>query len=331
MKTDFDTASYGQRWQVETVFSMIKRKLGYTIHGKTQQSQNREMALLALTFNLMIILSCQKAFLQSNKKLIVLCLALAVVAWSLPAYADSFFIGTNFYNGQWYNWDQYVNNGYSDAGISPPCNIKGTTYTISGSFLGVSPPSGWGHQLALHIDTTTDLQAFMSGDIFAIDTIYDSGSWSTSTTYAQMYMLSIRYGYYNSSTDNGSVTLDVGGAGAQVGENGVVFLDTLDPGYPGGLPLVNVGVPGTVYTGTWEWLYAGGVSSNTFLSNMTSFLDSHGVNSANGYKNGYMDFIFAFISDPGTFYVGNARIIPEPTTIALLGLGGLALLRKRRM
>jgi transposase len=56
MKINFDTAAYRQRWQVETVFSMMKHRLGYTLHAKTKQSQNQEMYLLALTFNLMIIL-----------------------------------------------------------------------------------------------------------------------------------------------------------------------------------------------------------------------------------------------------------------------------------
>jgi hypothetical protein len=45
----------------------------------------------------------------------------------------------------------------------------------------------------------------------------------------------------------------------------------------------------------------------------------------------FVEFIFAFNSGNGqdTMYVDNARLIPEPTTIALLGLGGL-LLRRRK-
>jgi hypothetical protein len=45
----------------------------------------------------------------------------------------------------------------------------------------------------------------------------------------------------------------------------------------------------------------------------------------------YVEFIFAFNSGSGqdTMYVDNARLIPEPMTLALLGLGGL-LLRRRR-
>ena len=46
---------YGQRWQVETVFSMIKRRLGSAVQGRSYQSQCRELWLLAITHNLMII------------------------------------------------------------------------------------------------------------------------------------------------------------------------------------------------------------------------------------------------------------------------------------
>jgi hypothetical protein len=45
---------YGQRWQVETVFSMIKRNLSHAIAAHTYWPQCREMLLLALTHNVMI-------------------------------------------------------------------------------------------------------------------------------------------------------------------------------------------------------------------------------------------------------------------------------------
>jgi hypothetical protein len=45
---------YGQRWQVETVYSMIKRRLGAIIQGRSYWSQCRDLMLLALTYNIML-------------------------------------------------------------------------------------------------------------------------------------------------------------------------------------------------------------------------------------------------------------------------------------
>jgi len=46
---------YGQRWQVETVFSMIKRNLGHAVNTKRYHAQNREMLLRCITHNIMIL------------------------------------------------------------------------------------------------------------------------------------------------------------------------------------------------------------------------------------------------------------------------------------
>ena len=56
MRTNFDKETYGQRWQVETVFSMIKRRFGSTIHARSYWAQNREMLLMVLAHNIGIIL-----------------------------------------------------------------------------------------------------------------------------------------------------------------------------------------------------------------------------------------------------------------------------------
>lgn len=47
---------YGQRWQVETVFSMIKRRLGETLNARSYHRQNRAILLKVITHNLMIVL-----------------------------------------------------------------------------------------------------------------------------------------------------------------------------------------------------------------------------------------------------------------------------------
>lgn len=46
---------YGQRWQAETGFSMIKRCLADTVQAQTYWSQCRELWLLAITFNIMLL------------------------------------------------------------------------------------------------------------------------------------------------------------------------------------------------------------------------------------------------------------------------------------
>lgn len=55
MKRHFPKKTYGQRWQVETVFSMIKRLLGDCLNAVTLQGQHRTLALKVITHNLMII------------------------------------------------------------------------------------------------------------------------------------------------------------------------------------------------------------------------------------------------------------------------------------
>ena len=46
---------YGQRWQVETVISMLKRLLGAALRARKYWSQCREIFLRALTLNIMIL------------------------------------------------------------------------------------------------------------------------------------------------------------------------------------------------------------------------------------------------------------------------------------
>ena len=55
MQRRFNHRTYGQRWQVETVFSMIKRNLTDTLNAQTYWAQCRELNLLAITHNIMIV------------------------------------------------------------------------------------------------------------------------------------------------------------------------------------------------------------------------------------------------------------------------------------
>ena len=65
MKTDFDEENYGQRWQVETVFSMIKRNFGSAVRAREYWSQCREMMLLVLTHKIAIILLVKELFYRA--------------------------------------------------------------------------------------------------------------------------------------------------------------------------------------------------------------------------------------------------------------------------
>jgi len=47
--------NYGQRWQDETVFSMIKRRQGSAVNGTTYWSQCRGLMLMAITHNILIL------------------------------------------------------------------------------------------------------------------------------------------------------------------------------------------------------------------------------------------------------------------------------------
>ena len=55
MQHNFPKSLYGQRWQIETVFSMLKRNLGSSLRARYYHSQTREIRLRILTHNLMVL------------------------------------------------------------------------------------------------------------------------------------------------------------------------------------------------------------------------------------------------------------------------------------
>lgn len=56
MHTRFPKTLYRQRWQVETVISMLKRNLGSSLRARKYWSQCREMLSRLFTHNVMIVL-----------------------------------------------------------------------------------------------------------------------------------------------------------------------------------------------------------------------------------------------------------------------------------
>lgn len=59
--------SYGQRWQVETVLSMIKRRLGDTLNARSCQRQNRAILLKVVTHNILILLPLHEVFYRPSE------------------------------------------------------------------------------------------------------------------------------------------------------------------------------------------------------------------------------------------------------------------------
>lgn len=60
-----DYGQYGQRWQAETAYSMMKRCIADTVNGRSYWSQCRELMLIAITYNIML-LHAAAGFLQSR-------------------------------------------------------------------------------------------------------------------------------------------------------------------------------------------------------------------------------------------------------------------------
>jgi Transposase DDE domain len=56
MQVRFDRDAYHSRSQVETVMSMIKRRQGSHVHGRCHHSRCRDLRLMVLTHNLMILI-----------------------------------------------------------------------------------------------------------------------------------------------------------------------------------------------------------------------------------------------------------------------------------
>jgi transposase len=64
MRSRFPKKKYRQRWQVESIFSRLKRRLGSCMRARTDESRQAECFLRVLTYNLMILyLLFKKSFL----------------------------------------------------------------------------------------------------------------------------------------------------------------------------------------------------------------------------------------------------------------------------
>jgi len=66
MKRRFFRRVYGQRWQIENVFSRYKRLLGSALRATSWTGQKREASLRVLVHNLMLLKRLWRTFLQST-------------------------------------------------------------------------------------------------------------------------------------------------------------------------------------------------------------------------------------------------------------------------
>ena len=62
----FPRRRYGQRWQVESIFSRHKRRLGSALTARSDAARSRELLLRVLTHNLMILRLSLRAFQRSR-------------------------------------------------------------------------------------------------------------------------------------------------------------------------------------------------------------------------------------------------------------------------
>jgi hypothetical protein len=66
MNWHFPKSKYRQRWQVESVFSRFKRRLGYALRARNSESRAVECLLRVVTYNLMVVLlTFEKSYLLS--------------------------------------------------------------------------------------------------------------------------------------------------------------------------------------------------------------------------------------------------------------------------
>jgi len=68
-KCKADKKLYGQRWQAETVNSMIKRNLGSALRARTARRRSCELMLRVVTHNLMIFRRVSRGSRQSRTQL----------------------------------------------------------------------------------------------------------------------------------------------------------------------------------------------------------------------------------------------------------------------
>jgi len=230
-----------------------------------------------------------------NKKLIIFCLALAIAVLSLPVYADTVVIG---------NWEQSPDNSIdwgNKLSVADPCNMPTKT----------TGKAGYQYDQAVGVTLNSNsLEVTQSGWGQSLALRLDAAQRAAFITHDTFSIdMSV-------AAQGGDSTAPGSGGYSQIYE---LAMNAAGPGFKA----VATGNPINFY-----WWTGSGARTQTLNVNYTTFRNAiQGMN--------YIEIIFALNTGGGAppeMYFDNARLsgVPEPATVALLGLGGLALLRRKQ-